>query len=820
MVTELLMRSGLSLGDHSDLVPASYANEAGYWENLQFVRLNELVLAAASGAWDNPPEFPSASARAWRKDGSFGQLIDRAKKLVGTLSLEGTWGWKDPRNSIALPFWLKVMPSLKIVICVRNPLEVAISLQRIGAVPSNASGLRLWKRYSEHVLSSAPSSQRILTHYEQYFAEPVHEIRRLAAFAGLTLNETTAQAVVDTIRFDLRHSDFGDKDLAGFGADAELVDLYARMCDEAGWRPESFKIASKRPAKDANGSRSGLAEVTQLKEELRNLRLQAEELQSRLEQERALVSAGREQALRLQDEAYGARYDLEEARATGRSETTGYRRELRRIREIVRDKVSRDATITVLSGGDENLLKLFGRKARHFPHDLDGSYVDCVPSSSTAAIAQLELARSMGADYLLIPSSELWWLDQFRPFDRYLRHWYRAVVTDEEGCFLFGLSADASGAAHLMWHDLDSALTTLETSSDHDVAVLDWDSGAHLDSYFPDHRVFSPLMSAEILPYLDGSIEVVAFRQQSSATRTTEARRVASVAVVACSESETEVPSIVWKARPVTELPKVSLVVSGRNGDGWAYKSFESLRASLPSRLDCEIILITDGEGSAVFKASVRTDPRVRELRRRPGKTTPGEWNRAAATATGDVLIFIDGSTVFVHGWAEPLIKTVSTQANAGVVGAKLLALDGKLWHAGGVVFSDGTVARIGDSDEEVEAPSYSFARSVDFCFPTMLATPRPLFARVGGFHDTFPFGSFLSADYSLRIGKLGYLTYYQPDSVGLVLESAKEDSTHTVFAKRWRSRLRRQPTRPPRLEGSIWQTLPFGGNGQVLGES
>ena len=40
------------------------------------------------------------------------------------------WGWQDPRTSLILPFWLACVPDLKIVVCLRNPLEVAVSLHQ------------------------------------------------------------------------------------------------------------------------------------------------------------------------------------------------------------------------------------------------------------------------------------------------------------------------------------------------------------------------------------------------------------------------------------------------------------------------------------------------------------------------------------------------------------------------------------------------------------------------------------------------------------------------------------------------------------------
>jgi hypothetical protein len=40
------------------------------------------------------------------------------------------WGWKDPRNSITLPVWLKLFPDARVIHIVRNGVDVAESLYR------------------------------------------------------------------------------------------------------------------------------------------------------------------------------------------------------------------------------------------------------------------------------------------------------------------------------------------------------------------------------------------------------------------------------------------------------------------------------------------------------------------------------------------------------------------------------------------------------------------------------------------------------------------------------------------------------------------
>src|SRR5215203_6517803 len=55
MVAKLLQQAGLNLGDEADLMPPAAENPEGFYEHLEFGRLNDEVLNVAGAAWDCPP---------------------------------------------------------------------------------------------------------------------------------------------------------------------------------------------------------------------------------------------------------------------------------------------------------------------------------------------------------------------------------------------------------------------------------------------------------------------------------------------------------------------------------------------------------------------------------------------------------------------------------------------------------------------------------------------------------------------------------------------------------------------------------------------
>ena len=108
----------------------------------------------------------------------------KARLLIERFDSAGLWGWKDPRNSLTLPFWQDLLPGMKTLIMVRNPLEVAHSMKERNGT-SYSFGLRLWEIYNRRVIEAASEQERLVTHYDLFFEDAETELRRIADFIGI-----------------------------------------------------------------------------------------------------------------------------------------------------------------------------------------------------------------------------------------------------------------------------------------------------------------------------------------------------------------------------------------------------------------------------------------------------------------------------------------------------------------------------------------------------------------------------------------------------------------------------------------------------------
>jgi GT2 family glycosyltransferase len=110
-----------------------------------------------------------------------------------------------------------------------------------------------------------------------------------------------------------------------------------------------------------------------------------------------------------------------------------------RIRPVVEATVPPGAIMLVVSRGDDSLVELPEREGWHFPREADGAYAGRHPVDSDEAIAELEKLRAEGAQYLVIPAGDAWWLDHYEDFARHLEERYDALTHAGAPCRVFRL---------------------------------------------------------------------------------------------------------------------------------------------------------------------------------------------------------------------------------------------------------------------------------------------------------------------------------------------------------------------------------------------
>jgi hypothetical protein len=189
LVAMTLDALGLDFGDHDAFYTPDEWNEEGYFERRDVIDLNSRILtgfprtrsafASAFGQlrYLSQPSQASIARRA-------GALREEIDSLA--ISLEETYV-KDPRFVLTADQW---RPHLKrIVVCLRRPDQVALSLKRRQRIPLVIS-YRFWDYHARAMLSL----DHDVIHYVDFDIlagdSPLEEVVGLARFVGLEIPET------------------------------------------------------------------------------------------------------------------------------------------------------------------------------------------------------------------------------------------------------------------------------------------------------------------------------------------------------------------------------------------------------------------------------------------------------------------------------------------------------------------------------------------------------------------------------------------------------------------------------------------------------
>ena len=252
--------------------------------------------------------------------------------------------------------------------------------------------------------------------------------------------------------------------------------------------------------------------------------------------------------------------------------------------------------------------------------------------------------------------------------------------------------------------------------------------------------------------------------------------------------------------RPRT-TPKVSIVMLLCNRAEVTLACLRSLAFGL-NTTPFELILVdngsTDKTGAMLDQIEGATI-----IRNPQNVGYPMGVNQGVAQASGEYLLLLNNDTEVLGRSIDAAVECLDTNASVGMVGGRVVLLDGTLQEAGCVIWRDGWPGQFarGWSPDD---PAVMFERDVDYCSAAFMMTRRQLFVQSGGFDEVFSPGYFEDPDFSVRLRRAGWRARYLPDIVILHYENATSSSlfnvkelsrrNHRLFCARHADWLENQP--------------------------
>ena len=212
-ITRGLEVLGVNLGDN--LYPAAIDNPKGFWEDNDFLGINEELLAHLDYSVDRLGlidwQMPSTD--------TVESLELKAEKLVSERCKKNAlWGFKDPRTARLLPFWQAVFErvgcDVRYVIATRNPISIVESLYKRSGFEGGTT-FYLWLEHLIPTISGTMNAKGVVVDYDQLLENPKLQLLRVAKALGVTAPEPLALFAFESEFLDvgLRHTYFTMQDL-------------------------------------------------------------------------------------------------------------------------------------------------------------------------------------------------------------------------------------------------------------------------------------------------------------------------------------------------------------------------------------------------------------------------------------------------------------------------------------------------------------------------------------------------------------------------------------------------------------------------------
>jgi len=192
----LLHNNGISMGRDEDFYPPPMReNPAGFYENVRFRRYNDKMLAEHKyrvKSWNvHPPLYYMCSEK------TVAGMIDLIRDYRVN---DSHWGWKDPRTSLTIKVWLRLLRALelkhlvRIIQCTRPAADVASSMrQRNNQEHESGSFEQLTRAYHDRlsggVFGCGYSDQLLTVRFEDLLHDTATTIAKVSDFIEVPLDD-------------------------------------------------------------------------------------------------------------------------------------------------------------------------------------------------------------------------------------------------------------------------------------------------------------------------------------------------------------------------------------------------------------------------------------------------------------------------------------------------------------------------------------------------------------------------------------------------------------------------------------------------------
>jgi hypothetical protein len=191
MVGGVLARLGVNMGEKfrdNRII----SNPLGFYEDVDFLNLNNEILKEAGGSWENPPEPKQILSQKSKFEGNIEKLLNEKQQL---------WGWKDPRTCLTIRLFLPYLHNVYFIVCHREPEAVANSLFKRSGMGHDKS-IKLYTIYEkeiENFFKDYPNLKKLTLVYKDIISNPKENVDKILKFLDISVNKRNYEEAIDFI---------------------------------------------------------------------------------------------------------------------------------------------------------------------------------------------------------------------------------------------------------------------------------------------------------------------------------------------------------------------------------------------------------------------------------------------------------------------------------------------------------------------------------------------------------------------------------------------------------------------------------------------
>ena len=233
--------------------------------------------------------------------------------------------------------------------------------------------------------------------------------------------------------------------------------------------------------------------------------------------------------------------------------------------------------------------------------------------------------------------------------------------------------------------------------------------------------------------------------------------------------------------------PKVSIVLVLYNK---ACLTYQCLKSLLPTKNEIEYeLVVVDNDSSDDSERLFGNITGVKYIRNNENVGFLKACNQARKYVNSEYILLLNNDSIVNKNSVLNAYNRIIQCPSFGVVGGKILHLDGKLQEAGSIIWNDGTCLGYGRRDNP-DLSFYNYVRSVDYVSGAFFLTRTQVWDDLGGFDEALAPCYYEETDFCVRVIQSGLKVVYEPSASIVHFEFGSSSESDFAFKQMEKNKL------------------------------